>query len=264
MPVLTEPDALFRVDGDVAIPTELTRGPWSLHAQHGGAASALLAGFLEQHDPGPASFVVRLTVELLRPVPLVPLHVSVRPIRPGKKVYWLEGSLHADGVEVARATALRLREESLDLSEAVPGPVIPISPPGEVSRFPRLRHDEIGFAQAIEASWVGGVPGAVGPTAAWLRLVVPVIAGEEPSPLQRVAAAADFGNGLSAAVSREHYSFINPDLTITLHRAAVGEWIGLDAATYPSPTGIGIAESVLHDVRGRIGRGIQTLLIDPG
>jgi hypothetical protein len=260
---MTQPDALFHVNGGVATPTELTRGPWSLHAQHGGAAAALLAGFLERHDPGPASFVVRLTVELLRPVPLAPLHVSVRPIRPGKKVYWLEGSLHADGVEVARATALRLREETLDVSAAVLGPVSSIPPPGQVSSFPPLRHDEVGFAHAIEASWVVGMPGGVGPTAAWLRLVVPVVAGEEPSPLQRVAAAADFGNGLSAAVSRERYSFINPDLTVTLHRAAVGEWIGLDAATYPSPTGIGVADSVLHDVDGRIGRGIQTLLIDP-
>ena len=257
------PDALFHLDGGLAVPTELTRGPWSVHAQHGGAAAALLARFLERHDPGPASFVVRLTVELLRPVPLMPLEVRVRALRPGKKVYWVEGSLLADGVEVARATALRLREVNLDLSEAVPGAVAPMRPPGEVSRFPRLRHDELGFLEAIEASWVGGVPGGVGPVAAWLRLVVPVIAGEEPSPLQRVAAAADFGNGLSAAVPRDRFSFINPDLTITLHRAAVGDWIGLDAATFPAPNGIGLAESALHDVQGHIGRAIQTLLIDP-
>jgi hypothetical protein len=109
--------------------------------------------------------------------------------------------------------------------------------------------------------------GAPGPAAMWLRLTVPVVAGERPSPLQRVAAAADFGNGLSAALSVRRYSCINADVTITLHRVPEGEWVGLDATTYVEPNGVGIAESVLHDTRGRIGRGFQTILVedrDPG
>ena len=96
----------------------------------------------------------------------------------------------------------------------------------------------------------------------WLRLTVPIVAGEETSPFQRVAAAGDFGNGVAAAFDRGRYSCINPDLTITLHRLPVGEWVGLDSATYPEPNGYGVAESVLHDERGRIGRGIQTVLVE--
>jgi hypothetical protein len=84
-----------------------------------------------------------------------------------------------------------------------------------------------------------------------------------PRPFQRVAAAGDFGNGVAAAFDRGRYSCINPDLTITLHRLPVGEWVGLDSATYPEPTGDGVAESVLHDEQGRIGRGIQTVLVEP-
>jgi Thioesterase-like superfamily len=101
--------ALFRRDGEGFAPTPLGRGPWDPHALHGGAPSALLAYLLSRHDPGPASFVARLTIELLRPVPLAPLQVAARTIRPGKKVQWLEGALLHDGREVARATALRLR-----------------------------------------------------------------------------------------------------------------------------------------------------------
>ena len=96
----------------------------------------------------------------------------------------------------------------------------------------------------------------------WLRLTVPIVAGEATSPFQRVAAAGDFGNAVAAAFDRGRYSCINPDLTITLHRLPVGEWVGLDSATYPEPNGYGVAESVLHDERGRIGRGIQTVLVE--
>ena len=96
----------------------------------------------------------------------------------------------------------------------------------------------------------------------WFRLRVPVVAGEEPTPLQRVAAAADFGNGVSAALERGRYLFINPDLTITLHRPPAGEWVGLDAVTHAEAHGVGLAESALYDEHGRIGRSVQTLLVD--
>src|SRR5438128_2083518 len=87
-------------------------------------------------------------------------------------------------------------------------------------------------------------------------------AGEPTSPLCRVAAAADFGNGISWVLSRlEGYTFINPDLTIYLHRMPAGEWVCLEAATWPSPDGIGFCESRLWDERGLIGRALQSLLL---
>ncbi|MCZ7535260.1 MAG: thioesterase family protein [Acidimicrobiia bacterium] len=106
---IAEHGALFHADGATIVPTELSRGPWYPGTLHGGPPSALLAWVLERHDPGPASFVARLTVELLRPVPMAPLRIEARTIRPGRKVQWLEAAVLADGVEVARATALRLR-----------------------------------------------------------------------------------------------------------------------------------------------------------
>ena len=71
-------------------PTDLARGPWSPDAMHGGAPAALLARAVEGHDPGPAHFVVRLTIDLLRPVPLVPVSIHARTTRPGRKVQWVE------------------------------------------------------------------------------------------------------------------------------------------------------------------------------
>jgi hypothetical protein len=101
-----------------------------------------------------------------------------------------------------------------------------------------------------------------GPAAVWFRLTVPIVEGEEPSPLQRVAAAADFGNGISGTLERGAHLFINPDLSVYVHREAQGEWIGLDAATAVEPYGIGLAVGVLRDETGRIGTSLQSLIID--
>jgi hypothetical protein len=260
------PDAVFHADGSRLVPTELARGPWSADAQHGGGPAAVLARAVERADPGPAGFVARLTVELLRPVPLTPLEVTVRTTRPGKKVQWLEASLVADGVEVARAHALRLRTADVGLPQITTQE--PLRPGPEDSRefdiAPALGRGipDLGFWTAMELRRVTGSWTEPGPASVWFRLRVPIVAGEEPSPLQRVAAAADFGNGISAALERGAFLFINADLTIYLHRAPVGPWIGLDAATAVEPTGVGLAASVLHDEHGPVGRSLQGLLVD--
>ncbi len=107
---------------------------------------------------------------------------------------------------------------------------------------------------------VGGNPDALGPATAWIRLRVPVVAGRDPSPLQRVAAVADFGNGISSWLDPDTHTYINPDLTISVFRPAVGEWICLDARTWGGG-GVGMAESSLYDRDGRIGRAVQMLLL---
>ena len=70
----------------------------------------------------------------------------------------------------------------------------------------------------------------------WFRLRVPVSAGEVTLPLQRVAAVADFGNGVGSGIDRTRLTFINADLTVTLHRLPVGEWVGLDGVMFPERT----------------------------
>jgi len=256
-------DAVFHVDAGRVVPTELSRGPWSLDAQHGGAPAALLARAVEGADPGPASFVARLTVELLRPVPLAPLTVRTETLRPGRKVQWLTATLEAEDQEVARATALRLRvDEELALPVPTPAPSS-LRPPAQSEPYTiSFPGSPVGFWSAMELRIADGSFAEVGAATIWFRLAVPLVAGETPTPLQRVAAAADFGNGVSTALERGRYLFINPDLTISLHRAAVGEWVALEARTFAEAHGIGLAESALHDEQGRIGRSAQCLLVD--
>ena len=92
---------------------------------------------------------------------------------------------------------------------------------------------------------------------------MPVVAGEVPTPDQRAVAASDFGNGISAELDFRTDLFINPDLTVSLDRLPEGEWVCLDATTRFGAPGIGLAESSLWDLRGRIGRAVQLLVVEP-
>jgi hypothetical protein len=132
---------------------------------------------------------------------------------------------------------------------------------GESPTF-ALAPGEAFHSHGVEHRFVAGLFMESGPATDWIRLRVPVVPDEEPSPLQRTAAAADFGNGISRVSDFESLLFINPDLTIHLHRAPVGEWVCLDAVTWMEDRGLALAESRLYDQHGPIGRALQTLLID--
>ena len=256
--------AMFERDGTRYVPTQLARGPWNPKALHGGAPSALFATVCEMHDPGPAAFVARVTVELMRPVPLAPLELRVRTIRPGKKVQWIEAMLFAEGDhEVARATALRIRSDEVDTSGAVhPEVDAPPAPDSvDAQAFP-FGEGAVGFWNVHEVRLMRGSWMEPGPGLAWFRLRCPVIAGEPISPIARVAAAADFGSGLSNPLRMTSAAAINPELTVHAHRHPTGEWVGLESVAWAQPHGVGMAETRLHDERGVIGRGVQSLLVE--
>lgn len=254
--------AIFERDGERFVPNEVARGPWDPGAQHGGPPAALVARAIERHEPERPGRVARLTIELLRPVPLTPISVRTRTLRPGRKVQLIETTLLADDAEVVRATGLRVREKPVALP-VDPSTTARLPDPGSRPAAKFTRIDGPSFAEAMEIVPVVGAPGVSGPGTAWFRLRVAVVAGEEPSPLQRVAAAADFGNGISSVVDwGDGWLFINPDLTVYLHRYPRGEWVGLEARTHVSDSGVGMAEAGLYDEDGRIGRSLQSLLLD--
>ncbi len=263
---MTTPAALYERDGDRIVPTELTAGPWDRRAQHGGAPAALLAHLLDEvASPAPMR-IARLTVELLRPVPLAPLDVATSVLREGKRVQLAVASLSADGVEVARAVALRMRTSPLP----APPPHMPVPTPpgpdsGAASEPPwSAATNYLSYHRdAVEHRFVAGTFAEPGPATDWIRVRVPLFPGVDPSPAARVAAAADFGNGISWELSRdEGWSFINPDLTIYLARLPVGPWVCLESVTHAGPDGMGLAESRLFDETGPIGRSLQALFLD--
>ncbi len=265
---------LFESDGaNRWTPTELARGPWDPRACHGGPVSALIARAVEHTDPdAPVDWqIARLTIELTRPVPVgSPLTVSTEVERDGRKVSLVAVRLLDGDTEVARARSLRIRAKALALPDDVVQPQP--DPPGAWSdgvaqKVTWAVDDHVAFHRdACEHRFTEGSWDASGPVAVWIRLRVPVVPGEEPSGVQRAAAAADFGNGVSGGLPFDRFTFINPDLTMHLLRAPVGEWIGMRSASYygtaSASSGAGFAESALFDADGRVGRSVQSLILD--
>jgi len=256
-------DAFFEIDGEKMVPTELTRGPWDPNSQHAGPPAALLGREIERLEGGGGGGQVgRVTYEILRAVPIAPLTVSARVVRPGRRVELVEASLADEQGEVMRANAWRLRPGPVELpAELVPDD----APPGPDAADPTTSFFEtgqdVGYHTAMEYRFVTGSFVDTGPATVWMRMLHPLVPGEEPTPLQRVLIAADSGNGVSATLDYHRYLFINVDLSVHLHRMPEGEWVCLDAVTIPQPTGIGMSDTTLYDERGQIGRAAQTLLV---
>jgi hypothetical protein len=191
----------------------------------------LMARAIERFDSEREMLVTRMSVELMRPIGRIPIAVSCKLVRPGRKVQLLESSLWNGDQEMARATALRIRRASVQ----VPQTADPLPHPGPEDGLVELG----GGWRSGPAYHLLGVevraPRTAGasPGWAWFRLKLPVVPGEEPSGLQRVCAAADFPNGISFVV--------DPRL---------------------EPDGTGMAEGAIYDRNGRIGRSVQSLLVE--
>ncbi|MFD3743962.1 thioesterase family protein [Nocardia sp. NPDC058633] len=260
-------DAFYRqdpADANRYLSTELTRGPWSPDAQHAGPPSALLGHVIERCEPRPGFQVGRVAVEILGPVPLAPLTAQAKVVRSGRSVELIEATLSSDRGLVMKANAWRIKlaEPALDLPvEFLPTGTRQLPDGDTAAQFPS--DQAIGFHTGIEYRFAAGSFTEPGPAVCWIRLKYPIVAGTAPSPLERALAAADSGNGVSSVLDWSKYLFINTDLTVTLHRQPAGEWVCLDAVTYPQPHGIGLAESALSDETGPLGRSTQTLLLAP-
>jgi hypothetical protein len=259
-------DGRRRPDRECFIPTEQARGPWNPRALHGGAPAALITAAFERIEPGAELRIGRLSFELLRPIPMAPLTLLTRVVRPGRRVQELAAELLAGDELVARAGALRAQPVTEDAAaEAASGDEETTMQPPSSGKPVRFALDESSeepsfAASAMEMRWLDD-PRALGPGRVWMRLRHPLLPGEQLTPLARLAATADFCNGVSAALPFERFLFINADLTVHLQRLPQGEWIGLDARTRMSAGGPALAEGVLHDEHGPLGRAFQTLVV---
>ena len=242
----------------------LTRGPWHPDHQHAGPPIGLVARGIERAAAALGlAHIARLTANLLRPVPIAELALEVQTDYAGRNVAHFSARLHSGGKEVARFTAVAQRESATELPTGLAGHPLPQAPrPAEQStaaRFP-FSTEMTGIQDLIESRVAQGVFFR-GPSAVWFRMRHPLVAGEDTSALQLVAVAADSGNGISAILGFDQYSFVNSDLTINLLRRPQGEWICIDARTLLGTNGAGLAEAQIFDTLGLIGRSTQSLAI---
>ena len=244
--------------------SELTRGPWEHGHQHAGPPIALVARQIERAAaPLGLTHVARLTANLFRPIPIAQVSVAVHKDYAGRNAAHFSAALVAEGKEVARFTALVQRETPVPVPDGLPGHPLPSAPrPPEdspVARFPFVTK-VTGYPDLVECRVAEG-RFFHGPSAIWFRLRHPLVEGEKPSAIERVAVAADSGNGISAILDFKKYLFVNSDLTVNLLRVPQGEWICIQAQTLVGPASGGIAEARIYDTAGLVGRSTQSLAI---
>ncbi len=254
-----EAEFFERVGPDSYRATAATAGPWSANAQHGGPPSALAARDMERHEPDERLRLARVAVDILRPIPVDTVRVRTRTLRPGRRVALLETVMESGGQDVLYARGWRIGRTADLPVIAREGSVPAIPDSGPVPVFPGGYMD--GYLAAIDWRFVSGDFGQLGPSQAWGRPRIPLLAGEDLTPMTRTLLLADSGGGVGMALDPRKYLFLNVDLTVVLQRDPVGEWLLLDALTTMGGNGTGMTETLLSDRDGVIGTGLQTQLV---
>jgi acyl-CoA thioesterase len=246
--------------------TELTRGPWSNDHQHGGPPTALLARAVEREGPrAHEMFVTRMTFELLRPIPIAaPIEVVTEVLTEGRSVHRIAAALVSGDQQLAVALAVRIRVQELAVPVFEHPEPTPMRPPEQCRafEFPFFRH-EVGYHTAMELRLADGEFGK-GDMAAWIRPRCGLIEDEQSTALQRIMISADAGHGVGTALDTDEWSFVNPDLSVCLHRLPSGgadEWLGMQARTWSAPLGFGLCQTQLRDRRGPLGVAVQSQVI---
>lgn len=210
----------------------------------------------------PSQPLVRLTVDLFRPIPHAGFSIHTEVVRAGRSVSTTAMTLvNGDGQPVITASGMHLASGDVDpiattrydtprLNEARPDRFP--SPEGE--------HDLPAFTTGVSSMYPPGHEPTPGPTIMWMR-ALPLLPDEEGSGFQRICPLADCGNAVSRNADPDGIVFMNTDLTIMIHREPVGTWFGMDSVSRWEPTGAGLSDSLLFDEFGAVGKALQTVLI---
>jgi hypothetical protein len=254
-------EPIFRVDGNRVVTSPDAAGPWDPRMQHGSAPAALVVWAAEAIATPVPMQIARVTIDLMRPVPVAPLTIETEVLRQGRKIQLCAIKLLADGVVVVGATVLKIRTQVQALPPGITD--LPIDLPGpDQSMVEPADHAGSPFTKCISMGAARGRFGMAGPGAIWFRVDRPLIEGSPLSQVMRAVVAADFSNGTSSVLDFRQWTFINADLTVNFTRQPVGEWILLDGECWVGPDGAGLAMSRLADERGYLGHAVQSLVIE--
>lgn len=251
---------------DIYDSTHLANAGWYDEGQHGGAVAALVTGHVETRVPTLQPMeIARITLELFRVVPIVPLRIETRIVREGKRIQTVEAAVSdPSGTTLSLATVQRLRVADRPVPAEARPPATTFPAPADCPEitFWHRGGDKVMFhSHAVEFRAIEGSLTEKGAATVWSRLKVPVVAGEPVTAAQRAALAADFANGVSHKLD-DDWVYMNSDLTVGISRYPEGEWVALAADAHFHDRGRGLTHADLWDRDGWIGQSSQTLFVD--
>jgi len=255
---MTERTFMFRREGDLYHPTPLAAGPWDPRSIHGRLFCGLIAEAVEVHHGDPAFQVSRLTTDLFRLAMLQPLLVQTTLVRDGNRIRVADASITGeDGMELARGSVVMLKRAAPPEGEVWSPDIPPMPHPDSLETYQDPPNRRAVNGQPFVSTWesrpAGGDFRGRGPKRAWMRERHQLVAGEDPSPIVRLALAGDMANPY-ANISDVGLGYVNADVSIHAVRDPVGEWIGLDTSGHFDAEGVAIGECIVHDVNGPLGR----------
>jgi hypothetical protein len=239
----------FEISGDEFVPTNIARGFWGPGDNlHGRVVIGLLAHEIERQHGDPEFTPARLTVDLYRLPDLSPAQVATRVVRQSHRIRVVDAEFISGGVSSGRATCQLLRRAE--------------QPAGNVWRAPAWdapRPEDTPVPDnptPIRGMWemrpIPSKPDDRGPRRTWLREIRALVDGKDHTPFTRVATGADYVSPYSNS-GDQGLGFINSDVTVYLHRALVGEWVGYEVTNHQSSGGVAIGQCMLHDIEGPVG-----------
>ena len=254
-------------DGGGFVGTILTQGGWDPNVANGGTVLALVGQCLDEVPTLVPMTLARCTADIHRPVPIgVRLDVVPTVVREGKKLQLVELRVLAGDVEHVRVTALRLRDdvvgegEEIDTTDARPGDAL--LPPDEARHLSELATHGPGFLRAVDMRRARSRDGSS--VGAWIRVLVPVVAGEPISPSARITALIDYCNLIGMDDHLGAVSMINPDVTAHVLRPPKDEWVAITGDTRANPLlGRGLSSALFSDPDGVFAVASTSQLIQP-
>lgn len=241
-------------------------GPWDLSMQHGSAPTAFAVWAAEQVPTPAPMHIARVTMDLMRPVPLGELDYKVTVLRSGRKIQLINVSLHAGSHEVARASIMKIRSSPVSLPDYPGNDSLALDAPlPEACGSPGAGFGENNpFVQCMTLKLArGGGFEELGPSAVWFHADRPIVEGHATSPNMLAAIGGDFCNGVASALDFNKWTYINSDLTLSFSRPPIGDWVLVDGHSVFGPEGAGLSIGRLADRHGYFGRSIQSLVVEP-
>ncbi|SEM43857.1 Thioesterase-like superfamily protein [Syntrophus gentianae] len=257
------PTAFFRqISKSEFEPSVATQGPWSPDFQHGGPPSSLLTHIIRTQPSNGHFRIIRVTVEILSPVPVKPCEIKVEVVRRGKRIELLRGEYLSEGRTYLIAHAWRIRSEVGVTSTISDFYEIPALPESQVQDLFSI-FGNFPYVNALEWRFARGGFDALGPATVWTRQRIPLIENHEIDGLEALVLMIDSANGISAELDFQKWTYVPVDLTLGIYRQPEGPWFGMDARTVIGNDGSGQTTTVAFDSKGKVGHSLHTLFIRP-
>src|ERR1700742_4555142 len=123
--------AIYRVEGNSVVTSPDAAGPWDPRMQHGSAPASLVVWAAEA-IPSPLPMrIARVTVDLMRPVPIAPLTLETEVLREGRKIQLCAVRLRAGRTGVVAATVLKIKTQAMALPPEVANPAVELPGPDQ-------------------------------------------------------------------------------------------------------------------------------------